>query len=717
MDDKSDDSCISMTVSVEEQESIQPTRSIRSTTVSNSKKREKKGVFKKDWTLDKEFSSWLQAVKNDCKQARCKACLRTFSIREGKSALRKHMNSEIHKTHMKTFGNNILITHTSFGEVQTVSAMEGTFVYHGVKHGHSYISQQCTTNLIKDLFASCSNTAKNLACARTKSRAVACNVLAPYFTSKLIDEIIQSRFYSISFDASNKGNIKTYPFAVQYFTDIGVKRGILQFVDDPHESANDIYNNIIKVMENYQLNIRNLTSIGADNANVNFGEHHSVFKLFKDLCPCLVKGNCFAHVLHNGVKHAHDDLLIDVESILCKIYSFFSNSAKRVEELKSYYDFVQVEYRVLLEHITIRWLSLLPSIQRLIENYDPIKNYFLNQQISSRTKPNRTTENLLLFKSFFEDDFGLCILLFLENMLADVQRAELKLQRVSTTAVDLFGIITNLIKKLEQRLNDKYFGNKTQLILNHLKQFDEERSKQLLESFQSFIESFIEYINSYFDNDREFFRRLSAFDCESNDFLKWDYLIDLSNLLQIDGLDRDELYNEYCEIKFMYDAMKNKNVKLNEQIKLYISSKNVYNSKSISNNDRIPCDVNDDDTDVTLNNSASTKANECIRCDQLWSYLLNIKPNSAPNMKLVVAYVFSIPCSNSYVESIFSQMNHLWSNYRNRMDIQLIEAELQIRMNSDIHCSHFYDFLLTQDELLTKIATNEKFVRKKRVDK
>jgi hypothetical protein len=37
--------------------------------------------------------------------------------------------------------------------------------------------------------------------------------------------MLQSRFYSISFDASNKGNIKTYPFAVQYFTDIGIKKG------------------------------------------------------------------------------------------------------------------------------------------------------------------------------------------------------------------------------------------------------------------------------------------------------------------------------------------------------------------------------------------------------------------------------------------------------------------------------------------------------------
>ncbi|CAF0775507.1 unnamed protein product [Rotaria sp. Silwood1] len=32
------------------------------------------------------------------------------------------------------------------------------------------------------------------------------------------------------------------------------------------------------------------------------------------------------------------------------------------------------------------------------------------------------------------------------------------------------------------------------------------------------------------------------------------------------------------------------------------------------------------------------------------------------------------------------------------MNIELVEAELQIRMNFDIHCSRFYDFLLTQDE-------------------
>jgi hypothetical protein len=86
-------------------------------------------------------------------------------------------------------------------------------------------------------------------------------------------------------------------------------------------------------------------------------------------------------------------------------------------------------------------------------------------------------------------------------------------------------------------------------------------------------------------------------------------------------------------------------------------------------------------------------------------------------MKLVVAYAFSIPCSNSFVESIFSNMNHLWSDYRNRIDIELVEVELQIRKKSNIPCAHFYNFLLTQGELLQKIASNEKLIRKKRFEK
>jgi len=43
--------------------------------------------------------------------------------------------------------------------------------------------------------------------------------------------------------------------------------------------------------------------------------------------------------------------------------------------------------------------------------------------------------------------------------------------------------------------------------------------------------------------------------------------------------------------------------------------------------------------------------------------------------------------------------------------------ELQIRKNSNISCTHFYTFLLTQEELLKKKSPDEKYVGKIRLDK
>jgi len=57
-------------------------------------------------------------------------------------------------------------------------------------------------------------------------------------------------------------------------------------------------------------------------------------------------GSCYNHILHNGVKHGHKLLTIDVEKNLLSIYSHFSRSAKRITELKSYYEFYEEDYVV-----------------------------------------------------------------------------------------------------------------------------------------------------------------------------------------------------------------------------------------------------------------------------------------------------------------------------------------------------------------------------------
>jgi hypothetical protein len=57
-------------------------------------------------------------------------------------------------------------------------------------------------------------------------------------------------------------------------------------------------------------------------------------------------GNCYSHILHNAVKHAHRELTIDIEQNLLSIYTHFSRSAKRVDELKEYYDFFEQDFKV-----------------------------------------------------------------------------------------------------------------------------------------------------------------------------------------------------------------------------------------------------------------------------------------------------------------------------------------------------------------------------------
>ncbi|CAF3205487.1 unnamed protein product [Rotaria sp. Silwood2] len=57
-------------------------------------------------------------------------------------------------------------------EKDEIAAAEGTLVCHGVKRGHSFLSQQCLINVCKTIFTS-SAVASNLSCARTKATAIA----------------------------------------------------------------------------------------------------------------------------------------------------------------------------------------------------------------------------------------------------------------------------------------------------------------------------------------------------------------------------------------------------------------------------------------------------------------------------------------------------------------------------------------------------------------
>ncbi|XP_060761989.1 uncharacterized protein LOC132871654 [Neoarius graeffei] len=112
-------------------------------------------------------------------------------------------------------------------------------------------------------------------------------------------------------DASNKGNRKMFPVCVRYFSALdGVQSKLLDFYEDSDETANGIHQALIACLDTYGLNVKNITAYAADNANVNFGKHHSVYKLLGSANDGILKANCPAHVAHNACKYASDKELM-----------------------------------------------------------------------------------------------------------------------------------------------------------------------------------------------------------------------------------------------------------------------------------------------------------------------------------------------------------------------------------------------------------------------
>ena len=122
----------------------------------------------------------------------------------------------------------------------------------------------------------------------------------------------------------------------------------------------------MSVLRENKLVIEHVSAFSADNAAVNYGKNFSVYQKLKEQCPKIVKANCKCHILHNCIKYALKALTFDIEAVVLKTYAQFSAYAKRVAELKTFFEFVEIEYNDVLRHVPTRWLSLLPAVDRLL---------------------------------------------------------------------------------------------------------------------------------------------------------------------------------------------------------------------------------------------------------------------------------------------------------------------------------------------------------------
>jgi hypothetical protein len=121
---------------------------------------------------------------------------------------------------------------------------------------------------------------------------------------------------------------KLVPVVVRYFLlHVGIQNKIIEFSNLPGGTSNLITSKIIDVLTKFGLK-QKIVALSADNTNTNFGglnrkgKNNVHTKLQTELKKDLLGLGCNAHILHNTIQIASDNLPIDVEAITIKLFGY-----------------------------------------------------------------------------------------------------------------------------------------------------------------------------------------------------------------------------------------------------------------------------------------------------------------------------------------------------------------------------------------------------------
>jgi hypothetical protein len=113
----------------------------------------------------------------------------------------------------------------------------------------------------------------------------------------------------------------------------------------------------------------------------------------------------------------------------------------------------------------------------------------------------------------------------------------------------------------------------------------------------------------------------------------------------------------------------------------------------------------------TLRTASNFLDSQSLPVSSVQKWRKYLQKADSPNIRKIVQVVFAIPPSNAFVERVFSIMNNLWTDERNRLNVDTIKAELCIRHNLNYTCSEFFRTAKNDHKLLPAAHCNEKYVK------
>lgn len=106
--------------------------------------------------------------------------------------------------------------------------------------------------------------------------------------------------------------------------------------------------------------------------------------------PLIDLGTCTLHPVHTAFRKGVEGLPFDVEHFVTDVYQWFKLSSARREDYRQVQaeDLEECVGKFFLKPVSSRWLYLEPVCRRVIEQFDPLKKYFITNLRSTGMIPS-----------------------------------------------------------------------------------------------------------------------------------------------------------------------------------------------------------------------------------------------------------------------------------------------------------------------------------------
>lgn len=423
------------------------------------------------------------------------------------------------------------------------------------------------------------------------------------------------------------------------------------------ETADVIVNLLIETANNYGI-VNKIVAFSGDNAPVNFGNVHrtgskNVFKQLKEQVNAnMIGAGCVAHVHHNAMHHACDQLPIDVEYIAVKIYTHFYRHTVRLRKLEEFCNLVGQTYSKLHGYSTTRFLALKQCLTSIIANFDGLNEYF-----HSFSAPVKIVE-------FFDDPLALVTLIFVRDQAENIEKTILQLEGDCICAIDAANKINELKTNIKARLQNQYFSQE-------FRDASEKIDKRHLREKRNFV-----------DNAMEFHRTTLTY---LNDWTAWLDDINVFRWIQLNT--KVKWADVECAALWMVSRKYFSKDDMNE----------LFNQYAI-----FSAHLNENFT--TINSKKGT--------DKKWVIIFrHFVEKSLPFNRLlqIVEFCLVIPAANTTTERVFSHINDIWTKEKGKLKLENVRAQLMVKFNWKETCPEFYAKIKDDADFLQKVVGSEKY--------